>query len=496
MIRRLLALAIGVTVGCTPAPALEESVRLVYQHPMVSLDPHAHNDGVTGAVLSGVYEGLVTLSFGTGVEPGLAERWSTPTDTTWQFRIREGVRFHDGSELFVDDVVESIRRARFGSSSTLATYMLDLEDVRVVEEEERMVEVTTSAPFPLLLTRLAMVAIVPSVFDSTHPIGTGPFLWQSGTVAGPVTLQRWDDYWGASPAADQVVIRFVENEADLLDLMERDEVDVMARITGEFLHRNPVEHSWQVVSNPSVETTILGLNASQWPLSDRRVRLAIDLAIDRQTILQTAGIEEFAEPAWQLVPPGVFGYAPDADRHSPDISQGKALLSEAGVPPGTPLRIDFSTTNIEAESALTDALEELGFEVVPEVLPYQKYYDRLRAGDTELYVFGWNFSQLHASEFLDAVIHSRDPGQRHGKLNGAMFSDAKIDTWIETAAREADSKEQFLLLRRSLERVAEERPYLPLYHRSRLTLTRDSFVVASHSVRWVSPQDIRFVSAP
>lgn len=487
---RLLVAAVIVGLGCSAEPGPEMVVRLAYHHPMVTLDPHAHNHGVTGAVLSGIYEGLVTLSFGSGVEPRLASEWSTPSDTEWRFRIRDDVYFHDGQKLELDDVVTSIRRARFDKDSALSPYLQGLEDVRALPEVDRMLEIKTTSPFPLLLARLAMVAIMPSGYDPERPVGTGPYQWQSGTKEGPIQLRIWEDYWGELPDANLISLQFIEDEELLAELVQRDELDVMALVTGDYLQRNPPQPGWQVVSIPSVLTTILGLNTTKWPLSDVRVRKAIDLAIDREYIVQTSFDRDFATPAADLVPAGVIGSRSELQLRGFDLEQARSLLESAGVEPNTTLQLDCSTSSKEVQPALVSALEEIGFKVQPRILPYQDYYELLRSGDTEAYVFGWNFSRLHASDFLEAIVHSRDPNRRFGEFNAAMFSDPQLDEWIEAAIREPQSERQYLLLRRTLDRVAELRPYIPLFHPTRQALVRDPFRVDPGSVQWVAPQEI------
>lgn len=216
--------------------------RLAYQHEMVSLDPHAHDDSVTGSVLSGVYECLVSLSPGRTVKPALARRWTTPDDLTWRFWLSPDVVFHDGSPLTVEEVVTSVRRARFSPGSALATYLEAVAEVRAVPGAEPVVEIVTAAPFPLLLTRLAMVAILPRQFDPISPVGTGPYRWVAGSAKGPILLRRWESYWGPLPAAEEVSIRFVDDEDELERQVRAQGLDVVSISSQDFIRTHAITH--------------------------------------------------------------------------------------------------------------------------------------------------------------------------------------------------------------------------------------------------------------
>ena len=134
--------------GCAPTEPEIRAARMAYPHEMVTMDPHAHADTVTGTVLSAVYEGLVSFEPGLPVRAGLADRWITPDDRTWRLHIRENVRFHDGRLLTPGDVVASIERA---CSSRIVGHQLNpIDSIR--ELDEGLIEITTSIPAPLLLT--------------------------------------------------------------------------------------------------------------------------------------------------------------------------------------------------------------------------------------------------------------------------------------------------------------------------------------------------------
>ena len=303
----VVALAGGVT-ACHHPTAKTITLRLGYEHDLVTFDPYAHDDSVTRSVLSALYEPLVSLSPELEVEPCLAERWTTPSEKTWRFKIRRGVLFHDGRPLTVEDVLASLRRAIASPESVVATYLTTVETVH--RDTGDFVEITTKAPFPLLLSRLAFVPIVPADFNPTHPLGTGPYRLVSSAEERPLRLERWTSYWGKRPAADRIEVFGINGRQALGGALDRDQIDVMAAVTSEFLQQWTVRPPWHVERVPSLRTTVLGINVLKWPFTDPRVREAIDISIDRRELVRAAFPAGDATAAASLIPVEVFGFSP------------------------------------------------------------------------------------------------------------------------------------------------------------------------------------------
>lgn len=487
----LSAAVVVAATACGPeAPQIHE-VRLALPHPMVSLDPHAHNDSVTGTVLAAVYDGLVALSPGEPVQPRLADRWTTPDDLTWRFRLREGVMFHDGTPVTLDDVVASLRRARFEPGSALASFVEPIREIEVVDSGGRELEIRTAEPFPLLLPRLAMVAVLPNGVPSSPPVGTGAYRWVSGETDGPVRLERWHGFWGTAPSMAAVSVSFVEAESEIASLLESGQLDVVASVTESFAARYAMLESWRRRTIPAVATTILGLPVDRPPLDDPRVREAVDLALDRSQLVADAFPERAVDPAASLVPPEVFGFSPLADPPRWNLGRARRLVEQAGARGAPTIRLDWASNVSEtAVASIAWTLAQIGLDVEPVRQPYAELYGKIEAGSTGMFVFAWNFSFGDPAGFLESMAHSRDPDRGLGLLNATGFSDPELDRWVEDASREPVSGRRLQLVRWSLARLASERPYLPLYHHSRTALVRRPFQIDLHSASWVRPQEI------
>jgi peptide/nickel transport system substrate-binding protein len=484
--RFLLAGAVGILAAACAEPPPAHDLRMAYPHQLVTMDPHAHADAVTELVLSAVYESLVRFEPGQPVKPGLADRWTTPDDSTWWIHIRDGVRFHDGTRLTPEDVVASIERAR--ASRILGHQLDEIEQVRMLEDNERTIEITTSKPAPLLLTRLESVAIVPRDFDPSTPIGTGPYRWRVGSVEGPIVLDRWNDYWARAPDFDEVTIQFVSVLEELAELLHNHKLDVVAAVTVSYVRDHEPAPSWRVVALPTVATAYLGINLTRPPLDDLRVREAIDDVIDRKKLVAAVYPPGLATPATSFVPPEVFGFSPEHRRHGPDLDTAKQLLAEAGVAPGARLILDFEERYASVVGPLADTLAEIGIVVEPQLHQYESFYRRIEAAENELFLFSWNFTVADASPLLDAIVHSRDPLRGFGSFNAAAVSDPELDRLIEEADHETRSEARLELLQVAVAEVGAIHAYLPLFQPADLVLVREPFDIAGRQVR---PQDVR-----
>ena len=488
--RRLCFVVVVVLIsfGCAAEPEIE-TLRMAYPHELVTLDPQAHSDTVTRTVLSAVYESLVFFEPGLPVRAGLADRWTTPDNHTWHLHIREGVRFHDGRLLTPADAVASINRAR---SNLVCGHQLDeISEVRELPGEDRIIEIKTGAPAPLLLTRLESVPVVPIDFDPQFPVGTGPYQWQVGSVEGPITLARWDGYWAEEAAYPEVSIQFVQYQEDVEILLHKGKLDVVASVPYSFVRDHLQIENWRVIASPAVAITYLGLNSSVPQLADIRVRQAISLAIDRPHLVRSIFPEGAARPAYSLVPPEVFGYSPDHRGAKVDLDAARRLLAEAGYRPGEPPKLAFTERNaLVAEHLLSD-LKAIGLDVEGESLPYQAFYRRIEDSSHDLFVFTWTFRVADASKFLEAFVRTRDPVRGLGTLNGADLSDAEIDALIESAVTEPQSSLRLEKLQRAVLRVSERYVYIPLFRPSNLALVRDGVEASTQGLPMLRPQDFR-----
>jgi ABC-type transport system substrate-binding protein len=216
--RALPLLLLLIPAGCprreVSEPKPHAGLRLAFAAAPLTLDPMRQTEDVTAAVLSNFYEGLVDLDGDLSLTPRLALQWTNPTERTWQFTLRPDVLFHDGSPFEAADVVASLERAQRLPDGKLAA---DLRAATARALDARTVELVTDRPRPLLLVRLAALAILPRGTSDTevlHPVGTGPYRFLSaGEGRRVIQGERWERYWGRVPDAARFTIEVLQEDA-------------------------------------------------------------------------------------------------------------------------------------------------------------------------------------------------------------------------------------------------------------------------------------------
>jgi peptide/nickel transport system substrate-binding protein len=474
--------------GCAVEPEVA-TLRIAYPHELVTMDPQAHSDTVTRTVLAAVYESLVSFEPGLQVRAGLADRWTTPDNYTWHLHIREGVHFHDGRLLTPADAVASIERAR---GTLVSGHQLEeISNVRELPDEDRIIEITTGSPAPLLLTRLESVPVVPIDFDPDQPVGTGPYEWDVGSVEGPIVLKRWRGYWAGVASYPAVSIQFVPFQEDVASLIHRGKLDVVASVPYSFVRDHRQVENWRVIASPAVATTYLGLNSTVPLLADIRVRRAIALAIDRPRLVASIFPESAATAAFSLVPPEVFGYSPDHRRTAGDPVRARQLLNAAGGQRGEPLRLASAESNSDVADHVIEDLVAIGLEVEKELLPYEVFYRRVEDASCDLFLFNWTYRFADASKFLDTFVRSRDPARGFGTFNGAGLADPEIDRLIESAVIEPVAGLRLEKLQDAVAMVGEQYVYLPLFKPANLALVENGVEAGTQGLPMLRPQDFR-----
>jgi len=481
--------------GCRKQTPVGE-VRIAYDHPLVTLDPHGHDDSVTRSVLSAVYEPLACLGPDLEVRPCLAERWTTPQPSVWRFKVRAGVLFHDGRPLRADDVLASLLRAWKSKESAVGSYLSSVEAISLAKDDPSTIEIRTAEPTPLFLSRLAMIPIVPADFDPQHPVGTGPYRLTGKSPMADLVLERWDRYWGRSGVFDRIRILGVPPGERLRRLIAEGTIDVVTNVSASFVDSVSPSHEWYVERTPALATTILTLNVLHWPLSDPRVREAIDLAIDRKRLVEEAFPNRDVSPAVSLIPVEVFGFCEAGAVPPPDPERARQLLRGAGIPQGTRITIDVSGMPPAVLDSLSASLLWVGLKTEFEDYPWRVLYDRMEKQRSPAHIFGWNFPLADASDFFESCVHTRDPAEHLGFQNSAGYSNAQVDRWIDGFSRESSTSRRLELIRKILTRLGRDRPYLPLYHRKHLLLVRKPFAVPRRAGSWVLPQEVYLQDGP
>lgn len=423
----VLALVAAVCGSCRESPG---PVRIVIHSAPQSLDPHLQNEVLTSAILANVYDSLVEFDGGSGTRPALASEWLNPDERTWVFRIRKGVRFHDGRILDADDVVYSLNRARTHPGSGLASYLVEVESIRRVDAGT--VEVRTRRPFAALLAKVTPIAIVPHDAPDTitQPVGTGSYRL---TRVGADGLDLLPVANGWRREEDRLPLTFVfeGNARRSVEMLLAGKADIVAGLSEDAVETLRGSACCREEILPGSKVEYLRLSSIEPPFRDLRVRQAIDAALDRPAYIDKAH-HRMGQAVGQLVVPGVFGFAPDLKATQRDLPRARRLLAEAGYPDGFDVVLEFREGR--RGDVVAAQLAEAGLRVELRETLWTDLHPRLRRGEVGFYMGGVVAQTAEASDVLDGFVHTRDEARGYGVTNHARYSNPRVDKLIEDAA--------------------------------------------------------------
>lgn len=459
----ILALA---WIGCRHREPAD--LRIFHESAVLSLDPVVPSDSATVSVLSNFYEGLVAFDKDMVLQPALAVSWSALDERTWLFQLRREARFHDGRHVTAADVVFSFGRARTDMAAAQRGQLASVESVQA--DGESAVRIRTMRPDPLLLRRLTYVHVTPrgAADLATHPVGTGPYRFVRWRPEGVLEAEAFEEYWGARPGFKRVAFSYVEEaeEEKMFRLLGAGGAHVLRFIPDGMLRRARALPGLRIVAHEQLYVYYLWLDSRTEagrpnPFSDRRVRQAVSLAIDRAELLARLGGR--GVPAHQFVQSGVFGHVAALGRLPFDPKKARNLLAEAGYPRG------FETTLVRRDqpalAAAADVIQEMlshaGIRVTVEIRDWPGILAAWTTGRLPFFLAGWRFDDGDASSFLRDCLFTRNAQAGLGAYNPG-YSSAELDGLIEEneLIREPDKRLKHYA---KLMRIAlDEMPIVPL----------------------------------
>ncbi|WP_240722395.1 ABC transporter substrate-binding protein [Poseidonocella sp. HB161398] len=325
----LKAALLGAAIAVA-SPVLAANITIAIGSEPSTLDPQQRDDGAERAVTDNIFETLLARQPDGTLVPGLAAAMPEQIDDlTWEFKLREGVTFHNGEPFNADSVVTSVERIIDPAyASEQMAYLATIAGAEKVDD--LTVRITTKAPDPVLPARMYWMKMVPAAYSSDPafaqaPVGTGPYQMAAWNHGEDIELAAYPDYWGDAPQIEGVSYRFIAEGGTRVAGLMAGELDLIRNLYPEFL--GAVPNSTAV---PGLETSVIVLSTENPVVSDPKVREAMNIAIDREALAEAlfAGL---AEPAHgQLVNPKSFGFNPEIRAYDYDPDRAKALIEEAG----------------------------------------------------------------------------------------------------------------------------------------------------------------------
>lgn len=478
----------------------EKSITFVLHNEPDGIDPNVTSNSFASPFLTNCFEGLVTYNENSELVPGLAESWDISEDgKIYTFHLRKGLKWSDGTPLNANDFLYSIQRVL--KPETTAQYLTmvtdyienaqevfdgakNIDELGVKAIDENTLEIKLKDPAPYFLDILSMNVYCPVQEATVEANGekwtlspeayivNGPYKITAINMGESVILEKNEHYYNADKVKlDKITFRYIKDQATALNAFQSGEIDGFREIPMADLSKLKAE-SDDLYTLPQYATTYYLINTAKKPYDDVRVRKAINLAIDRQALIDNI-LQGAAEPAFSLVSPGyaVDGVKYEEGRGTYDLSpnanqeEAKKLMAEAGYPNGEGFpTIQLSYYTNPQVKQLVEAMAQmlktnLGVQVEISTEEWKVYYDNVQAGKYEIAAMGWGADYLNPMTFLPLFV-SGDP------LNNTGYASKEYDQAVLKAKVERDPKIAMGLMREAEDILMKDYPFLPLYYRS------------------------------
>lgn len=469
----LLALLLG---ACGPAGSTGTLTYFFSSDPR-SLDPALSTDVPTGESIVLLFDNLVQTNPDGEIVPGLAQRWEIdPSGLRYTFHLRTDATFHDGRPVRASDVIGSFERVLAPGSGGGRSWPLDpIAGARAFTAgtapgieglsapDDSTVTVTLAEPLTIFLKLLAMpvAAVVPIPLPATfaeHPIGSGPWRFVAWAHDDALLLARNEAYWGRVPAADSLRIRIIPEPLTQAAEYEAGGLSVVEVPFGE-TRRWETTHAAELQRRTALRVLYVAINTRRGPLTDVRVRQALNHAVNMPVILETVAAGRGVLSAG-AIPPGLVGHDSTRAPRAHDPARARALLAEAGYPDGLSLQLWRTPRPVYSRiaQALQQQLGDVGVRV--EIVERDAASARAAArnGEADLFLTDWYGDYPDAENFTWPLFHSRNAGTG-GNL--AFLSDPALDAALDSARTlggdPAETAERF---RRIDERIHALAPWI------------------------------------
>ncbi len=449
-----------------------------------SLDPASTNDASSSAVQANIFERLIVRNSDNELAPSLAESWESIDENTWEFKLREGVKFHDGTDFNAEAVKINLERILDPEVASPRYFLFQMID-EITVIDEYTVQIKTEYPFSPLLAHLSHTGsgmVSPAVIAEDYeamkagkiagtiindkPIGTGFFTFESWTPDDRIKLVRNEDYWGDKPHVDTVTFQVSPESATRNADLERGFVQIADPVQPIEVNSINESNFGSVFQKPSSGLSYIGFNMNKKPFDDKRVRQAITMMVNRAEIID--GIYEgFGIPAVGPLAPGIFGYDDSLEPIEYDVEKAKQLLAEAGYADGFKTTIWTNDSDQRTDTAimLQHALKEVNIDVDIEQLEWGAYLAKTAAGEHDMFIHGWSNPPGDADYGLYALFNSAQHGDAG---NRSFYNNPEVDALLDEGRREADPEKRMAIYKEIQEILIDDAPLIFVHHQEYL----------------------------
>ncbi len=426
-----------------------------------SLSPTEHN-AVAGSYMNLLtYNTLFSSDMDMQPQPDLAESYENVDESTWHFKIKEGVKFHNGDTMTVDDVVASLQWAQGFAEVNL----YNKNFVSISKVDDSTVEIKTDGPDAMVLLNLCHHgnAIVPKkLIDeghdfNTNPIGTGPYKLVEWKRGDSIEFEAFEDFYKGAPKIKHMTWKIIPEGSSRTIALEAGEIDFIVEVEAMDADRLKENSDLKVISFEHTSHNWLMLNNEVPGLDNQNVRHAINSAIDKESVV-TVAYNGLATPSWTATPSNFAGTT-DENADTYDVEKAKQYLEESGVDPAS---VKFSIicsddTKKRAGEVIQANLKEIGINCEIESMDLATYLSATAEGDYTAAIGGYTSSDLLS--YVVGVYHSSSINAS----NKTRLNDAEVDALIDQAKTTLDKNERVAIFEKLSARLNLLCSQAPLY---------------------------------
>lgn len=497
-----LGLALGLAAtslnACQVTPPVTRDQVIIFgkSKDAVTLDPADATDGESSAVLVNIFEPLLRFQReSTQVEPALAESWVISDDKlTWTFTLREGITFHDGTPLDAAAVKFNYDRQRdpenpWRFKGLFEYWHLFFASVDSVEAPDaRTVVFRLNRADATFLTNMALFTMgisSPTAIQKygedyfKHPVGTGPYYLDKWIRNEKIQLKRYEAYWGEKPGVERLIFKPVPDNAVRLLELEVGAIDVLDGINPDDVPRIRKNPELELLTQPGLNVGYLAMNALKKPYGDKRVRLAINHAINKEALVKAFFADgTLGTTAKNPMPPTIWGYNDQISPHAYDPERARQLLAEAGLGKGfetvlwvMPIARPHMPQPQRIAEAIQADLKAVG--ITAKIVTYEwgTYLDKLSGGEHEMALMGWIGDNGDPDNFLYTLLDKSNT-KIGSAANYAFYQGEAVHQRLVQAQQIYDQDQRSRLYQEAQALIHADAPWVPLFHSTQMMATR------------------------
>ena len=490
------ALACAVSLGALASfSAHAKPFRWATQGDILTMDPHAQNEGLNNTASSFIYEPLINYNDKFQLEPSLALSWSKESNLLWKLKLRPNVKFHDGTPFTADDVVFSIERV-MAATSNFKIYATGIQGSKAIDP--LTVVIYTNSPNPVLLRQLTEIRIMSRAWSEKNKVpkpqdyvnkeetfavrnanGTGPYILKAREPDVRTTFVENTAWWGKSSKrgnVSEVIYSPIKSAATRTAALLSGEVDFVIDPPSQDLER--LKASAKVLEGEENRTIFIGMDQSRDeltsgnikgknPFKDVRVRQALYQAIDIEAIKKSV-MRGGALPTGTMISPQVHGWSKEIDARLPHSeARARELLTQAGYPTGFEFTLDCPNNRYINDESICQAViamwARIGVKAKLNAMPRAVYFAKVQKFETSAYLLGWGVPTFDALYSIQSLIRTVGQGG-DGNFNLGRYSNAKIDALVDVIKVETDEKKRDAAITEVLKLHAADVGHIPLHN--------------------------------